>query len=249
MKYGKWIAGTLGWAFGGPIGGLLGFTLGSVFDNASSDVAEWGPNEGARSTRRTTATQTADFEVSLLILSAAMMKADGRILKSELNYVKTFLTRQFGEERAKDQLIMLRGFLQQAIDLDPICGQIKLYMDMPSKRQLMHYLFGIARADNDISTPELKMLSSIAGALGLKHTDFASIKAMFITDATSDYKMLNITRNVSDEEVKKAYRSMAKKFHPDKVSHLGEEHQSAAKEKFQIIQDAYERVKKERGMN
>lgn len=246
MKYGKWIAGTLGWALGGPIGGLLGFSIGTIFDNASSDVSQWDPNQ--QTGRRTAPTGTGDFEVSLLVLSAAMMKADGRILKSELAYVKSFLIRQFGQARAKDQLIMLRGFLKQPIDLGPICAQIKAYMDMPSKLQLMHYLFGIARADSDISTPELKMLSSIAGGLGIRHTDFASIKAMFVTDASSDYKMLNLKKSATDDEVKKAYRSMAKKFHPDKVSHLGDAHQDAAKEKFQRISDAYERIKKERGM-
>lgn len=246
MKYAKWIAGTLGWALGGPIGGLLGFSIGTIFDNASSDVSQWDPNQPTG--RKTAPTGTGDFEVSLLVLSAAMMKADGRILKSELAYVKSFLIRQFGQARAKDQLIMLRGFLKQPIDLGPICAQIKAYMDMPSKLQLMHYLFGIARADADISTPELKMLSSIAGGLGIRHTDFASIKAMFVTDASSDYKMLNLKKNATDDDVKKAYRSMAKKFHPDKVSHLGDAHQDAAKEKFQRISDAYERIKKERGM-
>lgn len=250
MKYAKWIAGSLGWALGGPIGGLLGFTLGSIFDNASSDVIEWGPQQGStQNSTRTRATGTGDFEVSMLILSAAVMKADGKILKSELNYVKGFLTQQFGEDRAKDQLLMLRELLKQPINLGPICGQIKVYMDMASKRQLLHYLFGIARADSDISTPELRMLSQIAGALGMGHSDFASIKAMFLKDASSDYKMLNLTKNASDEDIKKAYRSLAKKFHPDKVSHLGEAHQNAAKERFQQLQDAYERIKKERGLN
>jgi DnaJ like chaperone protein len=253
-KYGKWLAGGLGWALGGPIGGLLGFTLGSMFDNASSDVTTWdetGADQKRYSTQRERQqhTQPADFEVSLLILSAAVMKADGKVMRSELDYVKEFLSRQFGKQKVNDQLKLLRGFLDQKIDLGPICGQIRSFMDHSSRLQLMHYLFGIAEADQDMSTPELKMLSAIAGALGISHKDFASIRAMFIPATDSSvYKILEITEKASNDEVKKAYRRMAVKYHPDKVSHLGPEHQNAAKEKFQSVSTAYESIKKQRGM-
>ena len=255
-KYGKWIAGTLGWALGGPIGGLLGFTLGSLFDNASSDVMSWdgtGPTiqQPKYSTQRERQQHTGggDFKVSLLILSAAVMKADGKVMRSELDYVKRFLVRQFGEADAKNQIKLLKGFLDQKYDLRPICIQIRRFMDHSSRLQLMRYLFGIADADRDMSTPEFKMLSRIAGCLGISHKDFASIKAMFIpTTSDSEYKILEITTKATNDEVKKAYRRMAVKYHPDKVSHLGPEHQKAAKEKFQAVSMAYESIKKSRGM-
>ena len=255
-KYGKWIAGGLGWALGGPIGGLLGFTLGSLFDNASSDVMTWdgsGPTQTeprySSQRERQRHTGAGDFEVSLLVLSAAVMRADGKVMRSELDYVKRFLVGQFGEAEAKKQVQMLKKLLEQQYDLRPICGQIRAYMDHSSRLQLMHYLFGIADEDKDMSTSELRMLSGIAGGLGISHKDFSSIKAMFVPQ-TSDaaYKILEITKSATNDEVKKAYRRMAVKYHPDKVSHLGPEHQKAAKEKFQAVSKAYESIKKSRGI-
>ena len=60
------------------------------------------------------------------------------------------------------------------------------------------------------------------------------------------YKILGISRNSSFDDIKKAYRKMASKFHPDKVHHLGEEFQKMAEEKFKTLNDAYSQIKKER---
>ena len=78
--------------------------------------------------------------------------------------------------------------------------------------------------------------------------DFDSIQAMFYQDTTVAYKILEIAPEASDSEVKKAYRKMATKFHPDKVHHLGEEFQKMAEEKFKSVNDAYQQIKKERGL-
>ena len=72
---------------------------------------------------------------------------------------------------------------------------------------------------------------------------------MFVKNTESAYKILEISPEASNEEVKKAYKRMAIKYHPDKVSHLGEDVQRQAKEKFQQLNAAYEEIKKERGMN
>lgn len=245
-KYAKWLGGTLGWAFGGPIGGLLGFALGSLYDNASSDVMNWGePQPDPTTYRRTT---TADFEASLLILTAAVMKADNSVKKAELDFVKRFLVGQFGEEKAAQQLLLLREILKKPIEIRQVSMQIRTYMDHSSRLQLMHYLFQLANADMEMHGNEIDMLTRIAAYLGISKPDFMSIKAMFVIENDqSVYQILEIEKTVSDEEVKKAYRKMAVKYHPDKVSHLGPEHQDAAKEKFQKLTEAYERIKKERG--
>ena len=114
-KYGKWIAGGLGWTFGGPIGGILGFVFGSMFDNMSS---------GGQENRRT---QTGDFSASLLVLSAAVMKADNQILKSELDFVKRFYIQQFGQEVAQEQIPLLKKILEQDIPIREVSLQIKQY--------------------------------------------------------------------------------------------------------------------------
>ncbi|MGE0637301.1 MAG: TerB family tellurite resistance protein [Bacteroidia bacterium] len=239
MKYGKWLAGGLGWAFGGPIGGILGFVLGSVYDNAEEVTVHQGGRVGT--------SRSGDFAASLLVLTAAVMKADDRILKAELDFVKAFFLRQFGAHYAKEQMLVLREILKQEIPLRDVCLQIKQHIDHPSRLQLLHYLFGISMADGDVHPLEVKVIEQIAGYLGISDADFGSIKAMFVKDRKAAYHILEIEPEATDDEVKKAYRRMAVKYHPDKVSHLGEEFQKAANEKFQKVNDAFQQIKKERG--
>ncbi|MCB2195185.1 MAG: TerB family tellurite resistance protein [Bacteroidetes bacterium] len=236
-KFGKWIAGGLGWAVFGPIGGILGFALGAMFE--SPEVSQ---------KRGYSATTTGSFAMTLLVLVAAVMKADGRVLKSELNYVKKYFVQAFGEDSAAEAIKMLRDILQQNIPTQSIGMQIKQNMDYASRLQLLHLLFGVAQADGKVDISELNTIASIAGYMGIGSKDFESIKSMFVEDVNSAYKILEVDQHASDEEIKKAYRKMAVKYHPDKVSHLGEDFQIKAKEKFQKVNEAYEKIKKERGI-
>jgi DnaJ like chaperone protein len=245
VKFGKIIGGALGWAVGGPIGGILGFALGSIFDDDSLKVQNVGRGNPYESYRHHT--RPGDFSAALLVLSAAVMNADGKVLKSELGYVKDFFTRQFGETAAQQQMLILRDLLQKEIPLREVCEQIRHFMEHPMRLQLLHYLFGIARADEKVDEEEVKVIEKIAGYLGISDRDFESIRAMFYNDPGKAYTILEIEQNASDEEIKKAYRKMAMKYHPDKVRELGEEHQKAAHDKFLEVQKAYEQLKKERG--
>jgi DnaJ like chaperone protein len=237
-KFAKWIGGGLGWAVFGPIGGILGFALGSLFD-----APEIVKGRGA------SATTTGSFAMTLLVLVAAVMKADGKVLKSELNFVKKYFIQSFGEESANEALKMLRDILNQNIPVQSVGVQIKQNMDYSSRLQLLHLLFGVAQADGKVDISELNTIASISGYMGVSSKDFESIKSMFVADVNSSYKILEIEKTATDDEVKKAYRKMAVKFHPDKVSHLGEDFQKQAKEKFQKVNEAYEQIKKERGIN
>ena len=233
-NWSKWIFGGLGWAVGGPIGAVIGFALGSMV------------GESVGQARIGTGTQPGDFGVSLLVLCAAVMKSDNRILKSELEYVKQFFIRQFGVEHAKERILLLREILKQDYSLRDVCSQIKYNLDVASRLQLLHLLFGLSNADGEIHPLEVETINNIADYLGISQGDFDSIKAMFVKDTSSAYKILEIPPTATDDEVKKAYRAMAVKHHPDKVHHLGTDFQKAAQEKFKTINEAYEQIKKER---
>lgn len=237
-KYGKWITGILGWTLFGPIGGIIGFALGSLADSGSVSSTD-GTRVNA---------EKGSFMVSLLVLVSAVLKADGKILRSELDYVKTFFTRNFGPAATQEAMLLLRDILKQSIPLKDVCEQIKHNIDYSARLQMMHFLFGIANADNDLVNSEIAVLQEIAKHLGISQADYASIKAMFVEDSSSSYQVLEIQPTATDEEVKKAYRKMAVKFHPDKVAHLGEEVQQGANEKFRKVNEAYEKIKKERGL-
>lgn len=235
-KYGKWIAGGLGWAFLGPIGGIIGFALGSILDSSQVSVT-------------TSQTGRNSFMVSLLVLFSEVMKADGKVLKAELDYVKAFLTKTFGEEASREALMLLRDILKQNVPLMDVCHQIRDNMDYSSRLQVLHFLFGIANADGEISKSEVEVITRIANYLGISTKEFDSIRSMFIDNTEAYYTILEIDRNATIEEIKKAYRSMALKYHPDKVGHLGEDIRTAAEEKFKKVNEAYEKIKKEKGFN
>ncbi|MCH8331476.1 MAG: TerB family tellurite resistance protein [Bacteroidetes bacterium] len=236
-KYGKWIGAGLGWAMGGPIGAILGFAMGSYFDDSS------------KSSGRPGSTVSNDFSVSLLILAAAVIKADGKVDQRELDYVRRFFDQQFGPAHTRERMNMLDGILKQDYSIRQVCLQIKQFTDHPSRLQLVHFLFGISKADGEVHRKEIAQIEMMAGYLGISQADFNSIKAMFYKETSSYYSILEIKKTATDTEVKKAYRKMAVKYHPDKVSHLGEEFKKSAKEKFLKVQEAYESIKKERGMS
>lgn len=122
-------------------------------------------------------------------------------------------------------------------------------MNYSQRLQLFHYLTQIASADGEFTASEKSVLEAIAGSIRLSSSDAASVIAMFYKDSESAYAVLEISPSATDDEVKAAYRRMAMKNHPDKVATLGPEVQKAAAEKFRKIQEAYETIKKERGMS
>ena len=236
----------LGWAFGGPIGGIIGYALGSLFSRSNPIMFRSEVNEHFGNTE-----EKRDFNVTLLVLSAAVMKADGNVKKSELDYVKQFFLRNFGQERTENYIKMLREILNKDYDIYEVSSQVGRYMGYSSRLQLLHYLFGIAAADGNVSNLEVDVIHTISRYMGVVESDYQSIKAMFVREinATDNaYKILGVDPNATDDEVKKAYREIAKKNHPDLVSNLGEDVRQAAEKKFQEINQAYETIKKQRGI-
>jgi len=240
---GKWIGGGLGWAFGGPIGALIGFTLGSMFDGTqiSSTMTSIGSSR----------TTEGDFKMSLLVLMACIMKADGHVDKAELAVVKKFLVSNFGEQGALDALHILKNLLEQDINEGEVAMQISQNLNYSSKLELLHLLFNIAYADGEVVASEMATIQRIASIFRIDRLDFESVKApyMKLVDRDWAYKSLEIEPTATNDEIKKAYRNMAKKYHPDKVNDLGEDVKKSATEKFRSVNEAYENLKTQRGMN
>jgi DnaJ like chaperone protein len=236
-SWNKWLFGGLGWAVGGPIGGIIGFALGAMTE------------ENVKLTGSAQNTLPGDFGSALLILCGGLMKADNTLKKSELEFVKTFFIRQFGVENTRERMLFFREILKQDYSITDVCYQIRNNLDYASKLELIHLLFGLAKADGEIHASEISYIEHVSGLLNIKLPDFVSIKAMFVKDKQALYKILEIDVSSTDEEIKKAYRRMAVKYHPDKVHHLGPDFRKDAEEKFKKINQAYDDIKKERGIN
>lgn len=239
-------------------GAILGFIIGTGIENYQRVIkgAQGNGQQGGRQFNTEDLFQyyqqrstSNDVPTMLMALSAAVMTADGKVLKAELNYVKSFFNQQFGPQFSQQHLLTLKKFLDSGdIPLQRICQDIQTRMQPAVRTQLLHYLFGIAKADGHVAESEAKIIQNIAAMLGVSSADYESVKNMFYRNVNSDYKVLGIDASASNDEVKKAYRKMAIKFHPDKVAQMGEEYEKGAKEKFQNIQEAYEAIKKKRGM-
>ncbi|MFQ6675393.1 MAG: TerB family tellurite resistance protein [Fidelibacterota bacterium] len=234
--------GGLGWVLAGPIGGIIGFTLATMSEQREG-MGGFGRSLGeGQHPRDYPRTRAGDFAVSLLVLLASVMKADKELLKSELNYVKRFLSQHFGPENAGDFMILFRDILKQDYSLVTVCRQIRRHLDHPGRLEMIHVLFGLSQADGKVHPAEIAVIEKISRYLGISHDDFESIKGMFVQDTTAAYRILNVDPDASPEEIKRAYRRMASKYHPDKVQHLGEEIQKLAEEKFKSINEAYQKI-------
>ena len=244
IKFGKWIGAGLGLALGGPLGGLLGLLIGNAIDNKQTEPLNSNGTPGTPPV-----SGRGDFLFSLTVLATAIMKADGRIMRSELDYVKEFLKHNFGLEATREAMNIIKKLSTHEIPLADVCNQIRYNMDIAARTQLLYFLFGIAKADNAVSDPEIRLLENISDMLGINRTSFNSIKSMYYDDLESAYQILGITSTATPEEIKKAYRKMALENHPDKVGHLGEDIRKAAEEKFTQINVAYEKIKKQRNIN
>ena len=249
----KWLGAGLGFTLGGPIGAAIGFALGSFvngfnldeFKQEQLDYQRNGQHQGRNQQRNT---QSGDFEMSLLVLASIVIKADGKVDRRELDFVRNHFVSMYGKERANSAFKVFNSIINKEIYVRQVCIQIRQNMAHASRLQLLHFLFGIAKADNFVTTSEVDEIHKIAGYLYINQQDYESIKAMFYDASDNAYKILEITKAASDNDVKKAYRKMAKKYHPDKLQNIGAEHLKGAKEKFQSIQSAYEKIKSERGL-
>ena len=274
MGLGKWILGGLGWSIMGPIGGIIGFLIGRKLENrddsdgyigTGGDTAYGGGRHGRY---QNTGTQD-DLSVALLILMSAVMNADSVVRKSELELVKRFLVSNYGDEKAKELLLKLRDLNDKNIPIIDVCRQIKQNTDYTTRYHMFDFLFSIANADGEVTQPELYALHTISTGLGINPRDYLSIMSRHMASGfggdssyqnrgrqgqgngpspKDPYKVLGLDSNATDEEIKKAYRRLAMKYHPDKVEGMGEEVKRNAEAQFREINEAYETLKSLRGI-
>lgn len=241
--------GGLGWSLGGPIGAILGVAFGNiVHDLVDSDQS---PKTSSSRTSRPTRPggSPSDFHIALLVLAARVIKADGQVRQSELDFVRQQFVSMFGKERANESFKVFRKIVDQQIPLTKVAAQINGFTNHSTRLQLIHFLFKLGLADGHLHDQEIEEIKRIAQNLRINAYDFASIQAMF--DKGKDdkwaFKVLEVEESATEAQVKKAYRKMALKYHPDRTIDAGPEAQEAAKETFLNVQKAYEHICKSKG--
>lgn len=281
----KWVLGGVGWVLGGPLGAIVGYFIGSAI--SSNDVKPEQIDYGGEDTEtsrphrgpyRNTGTKD-DVNVALIVLIAAVMKADNVVRRSELDYVKQFLRHNYGDERGSELLGVLREISKKDIPLDDVCHQIKVNTDYTTRYHMLEFLFGIAMADNEYVEAEGLVLMRISQHLGINRYDYTSIYSRHVgsgrtyqdysssnrrnggygyqgshqsqgtynpdSQGKDPYKVLGLEPGATKEEVKKAYRRLAMKYHPDKVANMSQDIQDNAARQFREINAAYEEIMKD----
>ena len=236
----KWITALLGYTYFRFGGAILGYFLGSILEQLFQQQPK---NPFGKRMR------TEQVQLNLLSLAAIVIKADGKVDDRELRFVRNYFIANYGEEYASS---IFTKFNNEVNKKNQNLGELtRLFVQgarYETRLQIVHFLFGIANADGHIASVEIQKIQQIASALQLRNIDFESVKAMFVKSADNAYKILEITPIATDAEVKKAFRSMAKKYHPDKIQSKDPALKKGAQEKFQQVQAAYETIQKERGL-
>ncbi len=266
MAFGKWIGGYLGWSAFGPIGALIGFIVGTIFDAATDGdgtprLEGSGGSSFTGNTRQTRGnTREGDrnsFLLSMLVLAAYIIRADGRVMHSEMEVVRGVLRQNFGEEGAKQGEEILRqlfdeekrmGSPQFRQKIQDSCRQIVSHMDYSGRLQLLSFLVMIAQADGYVPQSEVNALRDVAQWIQIPVSEVDSMLHLKGDSLEDAYKVLGLTPQATDEEVRKTYRRLALEHHPDRVAKLGDDVRKAAEKKFQEINAAKERIYKARGL-
>ncbi len=219
---------------------MRSFSPGSTFQQPGQDPRR-------RRQRRRNVTP-ADFELNLLSLASLVIKADGSVNQRELDYVRQYFARAYGKERANAVFKTFNEVVKnRSVSAQRIGKLFQMRASYEVRLQIVHFLLGIAQADGAVSAAEANCIADIAGFMRVTNRDFQSVKAQFFKEVDTAYKILGIEKTATNSDIKKAYRAMAKKYHPDKVQQMGEAHKSMAEEKFKKVQEAYEQLQKERG--
>ena len=235
-SYTKWFGAGLGWMSAGPFGALIGYYLGQYIGkkfNSKKKKVE------------------ASFEMLLLILATMVIKADGVIQKSELDYVRSFFIKSFGKSKSDIYFKVFNEIKNKPFpSIRLVCLDMNRLVNHQTRLQIVHFLFSIANSDGHIDTRELSVIKKIANYFWISSYDFNSMKSMFLNKESIDtsYSILGLKKTATDLEVKKSYRKLAFKYHPDKLTNVSEDVKNMAKKKFQSLQDAYNAICKERGI-
>ena len=255
MAFGKWIGGVIGWMAGGPLGALAGFVIGSLFDNTVITT-----NIQTQNNDDPTIGHRNSFLFSMLVMASYIIKADGKIMHSEMEFVRRFLRDNFGEQAMNEGNQILLNLFEQRKRMDAVnpnsfkqtiydCGQqIAANLNYGERLQLLRFLAMIAMSDGNVCVQEIEALREVATAMNLSSNDVDSMLNLGSSNLDAAYKVLEIDPSATDDEVKAAYRALAKKHHPDRVATLGDDIHKAAEEKFRQINEAKEQIFKARNI-
>lgn len=250
----RWIGAIIGFLIFRMsfFGALLGYLVGWGIENINSkNVANHSNAHFSQQQALST------FLQSFLMLAAHVIQADGRIMHSEMELVRNYLRQSFGEgvvQTANQMLLNNFNLRKQYGDsvwmqeLRKACTQMRISMPEEHRLQMIAFLAGIAKADGNVDSSELDAIREIARMIGVQESvvdQMFSLGGQSLDDA---YRVLGVSPDATDAEVKAAFRRLTLQYHPDRVATLGDDVRRSAEQRFKEINEAKERVYAARGM-
>lgn len=247
--WGKVVGGAAGFAIGGPLGALLGAVAGHAVDQFRNQQAQLPGGEAAQPSAD--ATRQIGFTIGVIVLSAKMAKADGRVTRDEIRAFREVFHIPTDEEKNVGRLFDRAK--RDARGFEPYAHQIaRMLQDTPNVlEELLDCLFHIAKADGNLHAAELQYLQQVAEIFGFDEQEFARIRAGHVgSDASDPYTILGIERGASDDEIRRRYRALIREHHPDRLMAQGlpREFEEVANRKMAGINAAYDQIKRHRGL-
>jgi len=266
---GKAIGAGIGLFVFGPLGAIIGGIIGHGYDEKADRRAAGGYGDPGRDPRvgqaytyqraqRGRPRQTYDrvrdltnddrqliFVTNLATLLVSVAMADGVFRPEEDRAIVSFFKRN---GFAGGDLDLIRRIMKevehQKPNLAAVCSEFSRIAKHQDRLLLLRTLYMVAMSDREFHPEERRVINTIAKHLGISDGEKRSIASEFITDKDRYYQVLGVSQHASDDEIKKAYRELARKYHPDRVSHLGKEFTDLAKQRFQAINEAYQHLKR-----
>lgn len=190
------------------------------------------------------------FARHLCALFIEVARVDGNVSREEVRVVKEYFQNElkYGSEALDTVRVYLKEFLEKPPTLDESIAACRDELPTSDRLLLVDTLYQLALVDGALQRSEQESLRQIVKGLGLTEEDRRAITARYLGTGDTHYTRLGLNPGASDAEVKRAYRQLAAAHHPDRVSHLGAGAVDQATRRFQEIQDAYEMIRRLRGL-
>ena len=253
---GKVVGGTIGFAIGGPIGAVAGAAFGHTLDKKEERYLSSnriGSGQGASQLSNNEEAQLTFFIAAFSML-AKIAKADGRVSEQEISSVEDFMQKDLNLDNESKNTA--RNIFREAVNsqdrFEAFAVQFyNVFRTQPRLIELMmDVLLRVSTADGKISNEEERLLQSAVRIFNISERAYSNFKKRYIKETNKFYALLNVDEDASDQEIKKQYRKLVTEYHPDKIQAKGlpEEFVKFANDKFIKIQEAYDFIKKERGL-